>query len=234
MLPACQIRAKSSRFVNHVTAFDGRIVRVRRSLALVVLVCAVGIPGCARSEAGAEDCREQFAEQARTMSGYGNPGTSALPTLTARWDSLHAAFERLGRTARSIDCADLDRLGRTVESVEHVLVTADDHVMTDRLSRVEKDLATAQDAGELDPLPAEVAEQLEVLRVAAPVVTIELAPQLDAVDRADPLDADAVDAAQDALRTAAEASDQHDDCLEALKILDTYGLGDYEATLDAS
>lgn len=205
---------------------------MRRSLALLVLACALGLPACARSDAGTQDCRERYAEQARTMAGYGNPGTAALPTLTARWDSLRAAFERIGRTARSADCADLDRLGRTVESVENVLVTAGDHVMTARLSRVEKDLARAQDAGELDPVPAEVAEQLEVLRAAAPVVTIELTPQLDAVDHADPLDAEAVDAAQDALRTAAAASDRHDDCLEALEVLDTYGLGDYEATLD--
>lgn len=207
---------------------------MRRSLAVLVLVCPAFLVGCARSEADTEDCREQFAEQARVMSGYGNPGSPSLPTLTARWDSLQAAFERLGRSAGSSDCADLARLTRTVEGVEQVLVTADDHDMAARLRRVEKDLATAQAAGELDPPPAEVTEQLQLLRTAAPVVTIELAPQLDAVDRADPLDEDAVDAAQDALRAAAESSDQHGECLAALKILDTYGLGDYEAALDES
>ncbi|MET0767688.1 MAG: hypothetical protein ABWY50_08590 [Aeromicrobium sp.] len=204
---------------------------MRRSLALVLVIVAVVVPGCARGTASTVDCREDFMAYHDQMGEYGNPGGPSLPTLTARWDSLFAAFERLGRSARSSDCADLDRLSRTVESVEYVLVTAGDYDMAQRLAGVEDDLAKAQRAGRLDPTPADVATAIESMRVAAPLVTSDLAAPLAALDRADPLDTDAVDAARAALTSAADASQPFQGCLDALESLDGNGLGDFEATI---
>jgi hypothetical protein len=202
---------------------------VRRSLALVLVAAAVLVPGCARGTASTVDCREEFSDYHAGMSEYDNPGSAALPTLTARWDSLFAAFERLGKSARSSDCGDFERLSRTVESVEYALVTADDYDMVARLAGVEADLAKAQKGGQYDPVPAGVAEEIESMRVAAPMVTSDLAAPLTALDHADPLDTDAVDAARDALASAAEASEPFQSCLDALESLDDFGLGDYEA-----
>lgn len=204
---------------------------MRRSLALLVIATATLVPACGRAP-DAPDCRQDFSDYHATMSGYGNPGIDSLPVLTARWDSLHDAFGRLGRTARTSDCDDFDRLTETVQSVELVLVTADDFDMRTRLATVEEDLADLQSSGRYDPPPASAVSAIETLRIAGPLVDADLAPQLGALDRTDPLDADGVAAAEAALRSAAEANDQYRDCIDALQVLSSYELGDYDETKD--
>ncbi|MCW2829350.1 MAG: hypothetical protein JWP31_42 [Aeromicrobium sp.] len=200
---------------------------MRHSLAAVLFAAAALVPGCARAPAG-DDCREQFAEQHVSMAEYGNPGSAAMPILTARWDSLEHAFERLGTNARGDDCDDLDRLTDTLQGVETMLVSADNFSMADQLARAEDGVDDARQRGDLDPVPADLEAELEALRVHAPPADAALSPSLAALDRVDPLDAEGVASALASITSVADADPDVDRCRQALEVLARYDVTDYQ------
>lgn len=155
----------------------------------------------------------------------GNPGTPAMPRLTKRWDDLYAELNSKARSAVSNDCTgQLDRLKQTVRGTQAVLFSTYDYDMVERLGHAERDLDHAESMREYDPLPGELSSAFTALRDEAPRSNRDLAPQLAALDRVDPLDRPAIAAATRDLKVAAQQSVPYQRCLRALEVIGEYEL----------
>jgi len=197
---------------------------MRPLVIVVLLVAGLALPGCGRGPGDAK-CRTQFGDYRQMLGENGNPGTPAMPRLTKRWDELYAEFGTKAKSAVSKDCTgELDRLEKMVEGTQTVLFSTYDYDMVERLSHAERDLDHAERMREYDPLPKELATAFPELREAAPRSNRDLAPQLAALDRVDPLDQEAIKSATRDLKVAAGESADYQRCLHALDVIGEFEL----------
>ena len=197
---------------------------MRRALTCLLLLAAVLLPGCGKGP-GDGPCRAQFADYQQLLGENGNPGTSAMPRQTKRWDALYKEFAKRGKSAVSKDCTgDFAKLRKTMRSTESILYAAGDLDMVDKLRYAERDLKHAKRMREYDPLPKKLAAAFPILRTAAPRSNHGLAREFAALDRVDPLDAAAVKAATAELKTAASANVDYQRCQHELDVITEFEL----------
>ena len=197
---------------------------MRALVTVLLLVAALALPGCGQGPGDAK-CRTQFGDYRQMLGENGNPGTPAMPRLTKRWDTLYAELGTKATSAVSKDCTgELDRLKKTVEGTQTILFSTYDYDMVERLSYAERDLEHAESMREYDPLPGELASTFTEFREAAPKSNRDLAQQLEALDRVDPLDQKAIRSATRDLKVAAQQSTDYQRCLHALDVIGGYEL----------
>ncbi|MDX6276340.1 MAG: hypothetical protein QOJ72_468 [Nocardioidaceae bacterium] len=197
---------------------------MRRSLAVLLVIAAAVLPGCGKGP-GDGPCRTQYADYQQLLGENGNPGTSAMPRQTKRWDQLYREFGQRAKSAVSEDCTgDFTRLRKTMQSTESILYAAGDLDMVEKLRYAERDLKHAERMREYDPLPRKLAVAFPILRTAAPRSNHALARQFAGLDRADPLDAAAVRTATAELKRAASANVDYRRCRHELDVIADFEL----------
>jgi hypothetical protein len=197
---------------------------MRRSLAVLLVLAAVLLPGCARGP-GDGPCRARFADYHQMLGENGNPGTAAMPRQTRRWDRLYVEFAQRGKSALSEDCTgDFARLRKTVRSTETILYAAGDFDMVDKLRYAEADLKHAKRMRAYDPLPKRLAVAFPILRAEAPRSNHALAQQFAALDGVNPLATDAVKSAKSTLKSVAHADVDYRRCQHELDVIAEFEL----------
>jgi hypothetical protein len=177
--------------------------------ALLLVAALTILPSCGRAPSDAR-CRSEFGDVAQSLAENGNPGSAATPVTTRRWDRLSDQFSAEARTAVGGDCGgELDRLERTMRGTQTVLVAVQDYDVGGRLAHAEADLEHAERSHTYDRFPDRLTSAFAELREAAPRAERSLRPQVEALDRVDLLDRQAIASATRAgslLRPAAVRS----------------------------
>jgi hypothetical protein len=224
MSPAWHILLGTRRCVNELSRPIGHDRCMRRCLALLLVVSATLLPGCARGTGDAQ-CRAEFGDFAQSLAENGNPGSTATPITTRRWDELADQFSVKARTAVGEDCDDeLPHLRRTMRGTQTILFAVQDYDLGARLAHAEADLQHAKQANTYERLPRRLTSAFAELREAAPRAERSLSPQVTALDRVDPLDRQAISSATTALSAAARSDPDHRRCLRLLDVIDGYTL----------
>jgi hypothetical protein len=192
--------------------------------ALLLVVSVTMLPSCGRAADDAQ-CRSEFGDFAQVLAENGNPGTTATPITTRRWDELAEEFSDKAKTAVSDDCDDeLTRLERTMRGTQTVLFAVQDYDLGARLAHAETDLKHAERTQTYDRFPRRLLTAFDALREAVPRAERSLSPHLTALDRVDPLDRDAMGSAKKALAAAARSDPDYQRCVRLLDVIDGYTL----------
>lgn len=194
-------------------------------IGLALLMAIVALAGCGPSAEDTAACRKQFADHQQMLGENGNPGRKAFtPTMTARWDELHAAFGRLGKSATGDDCPDrLKAMTSEVSDLESVLYKIDDYDVARMIRRAEADLDRDDAMRRASFTDYVLITLLRTMRERGADAEEALAPLVARVDAAEPASPEQAKAMV-ALYNAAASNAAFADFQEALESIRNYEL----------
>jgi hypothetical protein len=189
------------------------------------------LAGCGPSAEDIAACRKLFTAHYRVLSENGNPGRKEFtPNMTAHWDTLHAQFGRLGKSATAEDCEHtstgprrFEALRVEVKDLEAVTYKIADYDVAWMIRDVEADLARDDAMRRASSTNYVLIMLLRTLRERGADAEKALAPLVGRVDAAEP-DSPEQAAAMVALYNVAASNAAFADFKEALESIRDFKL----------